>query len=187
MNDTTQDTPEADPSIISLIKKVKALSERGVAGEAAAAKAKLDQLLKKYKINLDDIFVDNDYHFYVFTLKSTLEEDLLVQITCATLGVKAVKWSAGSKGYRRLRLTPLQYADIDSQFQHYRKIMAADWAKLKSQFTAAFFYRNNIFGASSNEQHELTPEETEKLLETLALSKNMTRKPWLKAKGLIEG
>lgn len=48
-----------DQKLISLIKKLKAMEERGEPGERDVAKTKLENISKKYKINIDKILSDS--------------------------------------------------------------------------------------------------------------------------------
>lgn len=55
-----------DERLQNRIKKLQALAERGIGGEKIGAKAKLEELMKKYDISLADVEEDK-VDYYVFS------------------------------------------------------------------------------------------------------------------------
>lgn len=62
-----------------LLKKLKALAERGVGGEKASAEEKLSLLMNKYGISDEDLS-EEQVGLHEFHYKTTQERDLLYQI-----------------------------------------------------------------------------------------------------------
>lgn len=132
------ETPDLD-KIKSLITKVSELAKRGVDGEKESAKKKLEKLLNKYGININDINND-DKQKRIFRIKN--REDYL-----AVLG--HVIWDIVpnldiSENTRRLEvycnLTNEQYIEVAEKFDCYWKL----WCKEKEQFMLAFIIKNNL-------------------------------------------
>lgn len=66
--------------VIDKIKKLKELVDRGVDGEVFAAKRVIEQLCKKYDINIEDLFKE-EVKLYTFKIKynNKFEQQLLFQ------------------------------------------------------------------------------------------------------------
>ena len=62
-----------------LLRKLRALAERGVGGERQNAQKKLDELIKKYNIS-DEELEDEVAELYHFKYRGKRESALLVQI-----------------------------------------------------------------------------------------------------------
>ena len=71
-------TPE---KIRELIKKVKALADKGIGGESSSAKEKLKILCDRYNINPKEL-EEEDQREYFFILRDKNERDLLSNIIC---------------------------------------------------------------------------------------------------------
>ena len=54
--------------VIDKIKKLKELVDRGVDGEVFAAKRAIEQLCKKYDVNIEDLFKE-EVKLYTFKIK----------------------------------------------------------------------------------------------------------------------
>jgi hypothetical protein len=111
-------TPE---KTLELIKKVKALVDKGVGGESSSAKEKLKILCEKYNISesqLGDIDEKRDFYFI---LKDNHERELLKNITCMVLDVPAFKWRENNLCVK-ISLTNSQHRDIDDAFDYYKKM-----------------------------------------------------------------
>lgn len=111
-------TPE---KILELIRKVKALVDKGVGGESSSAKEKLKILCEKYNISesqLEDI--DEKYDYY-FILRDNNERELLKNITCMVLDVPSLKWREHNLCIK-ISLTNSQHRDIDEAFEYYKKM-----------------------------------------------------------------
>ena len=111
-------TPE---KILELIKKVKALVDKGVGGESSSAKEKLKILCEKYNISesqLEDIDEKRDYYFI---LRDNHERELLKNIICMVLEVSSFRWKENNSCVK-ISLTESKYRDIDDAFEYYKKM-----------------------------------------------------------------
>jgi hypothetical protein len=117
-------TPE---KILELIKKVKALVDKGVGGESSSAKEKLKILCERYNISesqLEDIDEKRDCYFI---LRDNHERELLKNIICMVLEVPSFRWRENNSCVK-MSLTESQYRDIDDAFEYYKK-MYEDYKK----------------------------------------------------------
>jgi len=107
--------------IIALIRKVKALADKGVRGEAVSAKEKLKRLCKKYNISENDLRDLEEKNDYILLFRDKNERELLLNIVCMVLDVPVFKWNE-NKLCAKIKLTESQYKDIISAFEYYQKM-----------------------------------------------------------------
>jgi hypothetical protein len=70
-------------SIKNKLKKLLALSERGVHGEADNARRLLEKLCKKYEVSIEELLDENQMKFYIFDIgKDAIYKDLFTQCFC---------------------------------------------------------------------------------------------------------
>lgn len=108
-------TPE---KIRELIKKVKALADKGVGGESISAKEKLKILCDRYNIDEKELEVEEQQDYF-FILRDKNERDLLTNIVCMVLDVPVTKWKERNNCIKIL-LTETQFHDINSAFSYYQ-------------------------------------------------------------------
>ena len=70
----------------NLIEKLQVLSDRGEAGEAQVAKEKLEIILGKYGVNIEDLSHHNLKQDRVFSYKDQWDQKILIQIATYYLG-----------------------------------------------------------------------------------------------------
>ena len=108
-------TPE---KIRELIKKVKALADKGVAGESISAKEKLRILCEKYNVDEKELEIE-EKRDYFFILRDRNERDLLTNIVCMVLDVPVTKWKERNNCVK-ISLTETQFDDINGAFSYYQ-------------------------------------------------------------------
>ena len=131
-----------------LLKKlecVKALAERGVAGEKAAAEALLASLMSKYGITEAEI-EDAEIRTYWIRYKTEYERKLIFQLAYMHLGSGhsfgcVGKYSGRSRKEVGVECTPAQYIEIEADFQFYREALAEEMGV----FYSAFIQKNELF------------------------------------------
>ena len=67
--------------IIDKIKKLKELVDRGVDGEVFAAKRAIEQLCKKYDVNIEELF-EEEKKLYTFKIKYNNKFDRQLLFQC---------------------------------------------------------------------------------------------------------
>lgn len=158
------------------LKKLKALAERGEGGEAANAKAMLDNLLKKNNMTLEDIEqeVKSDH---VFKVEGELNKRLIIQI-CKHVNRDIAIYHI-KRGYIRevggnilMQCTAAEYILIDQMYAHYRVVME----KEMDIFFSAFIAANSLFASYSDLSFEdLNQEQKERIARRDALARNIKR------------
>lgn len=119
------DDLRAPERIRDLIGKVKALADRGIEGERAAAQRKLDDLLKKYNVTLEEVSGDQEA-WRTFTFKTGWECQLLIQIVAMLLDIYKVP-SQKEKGLIRFNITIATRTDVFEAFSYYQPMLAAQY------------------------------------------------------------
>lgn len=154
---------------LDLLKKLHALSTRGVGGEKENAQAMLDGLLKKLGMTEDDL--DEEIAMKLeFKLKGR-NEKLLMQCMASVVGKDANIWKPRPEKSIYLECTMAQYLEITAKINFYQ---AAFDRELKI-FTSAFIQANRIFspeGMSAKANLKLTEED----LRMLKIAENIERR-----------
>lgn len=121
------DPNEAPERIRESIRKVKALADGGFEGERAAAQRKLDDLLKKYNVTLEEVSGDHEA-WRTFTFRTGWERQLLIQIVAMLLDTHRVQCEK-EKGIIRFKLTIATRTDVFEAFSHYQPMLAAQFER----------------------------------------------------------
>jgi len=127
-------------SIKEKILKVYELVKRGVDGEQSAAQKRLDTLLEKYNITLEDILSEEkkEYRF-----KKGHHHDKSILFQClAKFTTQDTYTKYHRKGYIDVELTKVEYLDLSEALEFYKKL----YRKEIKTFLSAFIYKHNIFG-----------------------------------------
>lgn len=174
-------------SIIETLKKILALREQGVDGEAAAAEALLQRMCNKYGISVDEL----------------LERDKTVQVCFKGVSDPHIrrllfgcyykvtnKSSLSYYKYGRaiiIELSPAEAIDLQELFSVMKKAFLKERKKQMSDLLDAFRLSNGLFsqgdGDSQSEQ-SLSPDELERLRRIAHLS--MTIRPTAVPRRMIQ-
>jgi hypothetical protein len=164
-------------SILSLLRKVKELAERGVDGERDAAAAKLVALMRKYKIKPVDLESQKVVivRFKYRTMNEKILGICLAQVTC---GRRDVDCRVLPRKTILIYMTKAQKLEWQSIYSHYVAALRKDMAL----FIAAFFHRQGIQPPPGEGGKDLTPEEISAILKMMGY---IERSPYVKMGSLI--
>ncbi len=159
-----------------LLKKLKALAERGVGGEREGAERKLRQLMKKYGVEQMEIDEEQENR-YEIKYSGRYEERLLSQIVFRvrndTEGQYRRMEGKGSRSVLIVKCTEAQKIQICIEFDFYRELLKEEQELLFQ----AFIQKHRIFRESSGESEEIrTPEEMERLERMWAMMQGLQDK-----------
>lgn len=157
--------------ILELAKKLQALSERGEGGEKLNAQAKLDELLKKHNITIDEL---NGEKITQFEFTSPLKHQRLMhQVMVMIVGPKyQIFGFKNSKTEFVTNCTHSQFIEFDMTFSFYSK----QYEKDLDLFYKAFVQRNRIFDRtpdSGRSWMDLTPDEIAEQRKVQQMSKGL--------------
>lgn len=126
-----------------LLRKIKALADKGTGGEKSSANAILTKLMDKYGIteeSIDEEHVETRW----FKYSDEIDKRLLCQVMYMVTGDAENCWvNKGKRKQRGCKCTILQGLEIEALFAFYRRQLKKD---LKI-FYSAFLFKNEIFPA----------------------------------------
>ena len=148
----------------ALLKKIKALAERGVDGERENAEALLAKLMEKYDISEEELAEDTrKRHDVEFHGKE--QKKLLRQVVFKVTGGFAYELVYRSSG-RTVRTqlgaecTPAEKVEIEFLFDFYTNL----WDREREAFLAAFIQKHRIFSMRDDlPAREISDEELAKI------------------------
>lgn len=145
--------------ILQKIKRVRALAERGIAGEQESAAATLDRLMKQYGITEADI-AEECRELAWFRYKTPIERKLLLQVIYAVTGRVGSGCVGTYTGRTRkqvgIECTAAERLEIQFDYDFFRAALEEEMER----FYSAFLIKNGIFPPEGKECEELPePEE----------------------------
>lgn len=131
--------------LLERLKGVKALAEKGSAGERDNAAALLTTLMKKHGISDADL-EGAEVSIHWIRYKTIYERKLLFQISYMHLGSGHASGCVGAYSGRKrkevgIKCTPAQFIEIEADYQFYRKALEEEL----DVFYSAFIQKNELF------------------------------------------
>lgn len=151
---------------IELIRKIKALAERGVDGEAINAKDLLLKMLNRHNLTIEDIEGEKqqDYFFKAHGINGTLLHQIAKRVNYA---LKVYEFPASKikeynlSGNLMVTCTPAEFIEIEQMFHVYSKLYKEE----SEVFYMAFLSANDLLATPPEDKQkstdDLTPEELE--------------------------
>lgn len=160
-----------------LLNKLKALADKGIAGEKIAAEKKLKQLMEKLGVTERDL-EENKEELYILKVKKDLGKygkDFLIQIIAYVYKekMKDLRGTVHSE-YIKLYITTDKYLEICALYDFY-------YAKLKDKFSlmySAFIDANELYSGTSDKMP--TKKELDRLLKVKAISGSIEKDEFYK-------
>lgn len=156
----------------ALLKKIRALAERGVGGEADNAEEILRRLMEKYGVSEDELD-EEERRRHDFEYHGKEQEKLLRQVVYKVTGGYAynlVYRASGRKVKTRLGAdcTAAEKVEIEFLFDFYTRL----WERERDAFLSAFIQKHRIFTI----RDDIEPQEAsrEELLKMQALMLGMS-------------
>lgn len=156
----------------ALLKKIRALAERGVGGEADNAEEILRRLMEKYGVSEDELD-EEERRRHDFEYHGKEQEKLLRQVVYKVTGGYAYNLVYRASGRRvKTRLgadcTAAEKVEIEFLFDFYTRL----WERERAAFLSAFIQKHRIFAI----RDDIEPQEVsrEELLKMQALMLGMS-------------
>ena len=156
----------------ALLKKIRALAERGVGGEADNAEEILRRLMEKYGVSEDELD-EEERRRHDFEYHGKEQEKLLRQVVYKVTGGYAynlVYRASGRKVKTRLGAdcTAAEKVELEFLFDFYTRL----WERERDAFLSAFIQKHRIFTI----RDDIEPQEVsrEELLKMQALMLGMS-------------
>lgn len=174
---------------LELAKKIKALADGGVGGEAENAKRILDDYIKKHGITEEDLnddkkifcFFDIEYSSY------RIEKGLLIQL-CAIMDIESmysdvprhIIKGAGGVGNCAVECTTAQSIELKLKFEFYKSQLIIRL----SEFMTAFYMKNELMKVrEENPSDPSDKEEVARQMKALRIAQGMERSDYYKQIG----
>lgn len=166
-----------DERLQNRIKKLQALAERGIGGEKIGAKAKLEELMKKYDISLADVEED-EVNYYVFSCLKKYLKRLLQQCILRVLDDVDTPIY---KPYRRqnaigVYCTAAQRLEILLDFEFYTNLFESEL----DLFMTAFIRKQDLYPSNVKcvtvSEYDISAEEYKHLLKLEAYMFNISKR-----------
>lgn len=147
-----------------LLRKVRALAERGVGGEAENAERLLARMMKKYGISEEELDEETRAR-HDFTYHGGEKKKILQQVVYKVTGgytYELIYTASGRKVRTQLGAdcTPAEKVEIEYLFDFYKRL----WEKEKDAFLAAYIQKHRIFAIRTDvEPQEISREEALKM------------------------
>lgn len=165
--------------IKKLINKVFELSEKGIDGERDSAKKKLEQLLKKHDLTLDDILGES-VEMKCFRVDNTEESvSILSHIIWKIAGINTEIQKHSKKHEVYCGISNSDYLQIKLMFEFYYN----SWLKEKKELSIAFILGNNL-GVDSG--HGNTDVDSETLKSIAKKMDSVNKKNYINGTKLIK-
>lgn len=171
-----------EEAIISKLRKLKNLADRGEQGEAINAKKLLLVLLNKYGLKYEEVFNEEVRKDYAFSYSSKEEKMLFFNCIANVFGTKSEIWKEcyhykNGKMIWYLKLTPLEYALFKDFWEFHRKYWKDYIKNQMNLLMRAYINSQGIFDISPKEEREElkmpSPKELKELWAVMALSEQM--------------
>lgn len=144
--------------ILLKIRKLQALAERGVGGEATNAKILLSALCEKYGID-ESKLDEEEKQWYEFEMR-TLVQKLFLQLYVSIYGTterylqEVELWKRGRKKIVKCKLTRAEYIEFSQLWEWHRKNYLAERKRMRELFKIAYFDKFKMYASKTCDEYE---------------------------------
>lgn len=157
---------------IELLKKLKALAERGEGGEKEGAEKKLRDLMDKYGI--DELEFDEEkVRKHEIKYKGAEQRKILIQTAYKIFGntenIYRYTTGKGSRNTLLVECTEAQMMQLRIEFEFYKDL----WEEELGVFLSAFVQKHELFGTGSGAEEDYTEEKKEEIKRMFVMMQGM--------------
>lgn len=169
MNET-----EKYESLKAKLRKLAALDERGVGGEAENARRLMEQICREHGVSLDEVLNVEETKWYRFEIgRRKTDLDLFMQCYSKVTGNRRLSYLRENRSEISVELTAYQYAEISSLFEWHKENFKRDVENLMATLFQAYCSKHSLYRERSDDEPDeelnLTPEDIRRLMAALAL------------------
>ena len=156
-------------SIKNKLKKLLALAERGVQGEADNARRLLEKLCKEHGVSIEELLDENQLKYYRFDIgRNAIYKDLFTQCFCKVAQKVSLRYRQVSRSQIAVEMTALQYAELASLFEWHKANFNKDFEDMKKNILLAYCRKHHLYSnVKLDNDRELTEEERKRLIKIL--------------------
>lgn len=144
--------------ILLKIRKLQALAERGVGGEATNAKILLSALCEKYGID-ESKLDEEEKQWYEFEMRTSVQK-LFLQLYVSVYGtteryLKEVElWKRGRKKIVKCKFTRAEYIEFSQMWEWHRKNYLAERKRMRGLFQIAYYDKFKMYASETCDEYE---------------------------------
>lgn len=144
--------------ILLKIRKLQALAERGVGGEATNAKILLSALCEKYGID-ESKLDEEEKQWYEFEMRTSVQK-LFLQLYVSIYGTterylqKVELWKRGRKKIVKCKFTRAEYIEFSQLWEWHRKNYLAERKRMRELFKIAYFDKFKMYASETCDEYE---------------------------------
>lgn len=144
--------------ILLKIRKLQALAERGVGGEATNAKILLSALCEKYGID-ESKLDEEEKQWYEFEMRTSVQK-LFLQLYVSVYGtteryLKEVElWKRGRKKIVKCKFTRAEYIEFSQMWEWHRKNYLAERKCMRELFQIAYYDKFKMYASETCDEYE---------------------------------
>ena len=122
---------EVQESIKDKLRKLAALAERGMEGEAANAKRAIERICQQYGIRLEDMLEEDKKRYHIRVGRNPMQRQLFNQCYGVVVGTGKITYWNISRDTIAVELTPLQYAELVSMWEWHQSNFTRDLEEMQ--------------------------------------------------------
>ena len=144
--------------ILLKIRKLQALAERGVGGEATNAKILLSALCEKYGID-ESKLDEEEKQWYEFEMRASVQK-LFLQLYVSIYGTterylqEVELWKRGRKKIVKCKFTRAEYIEFSQLWEWHRKNYLAERKRMRELFKIAYFDKFKMYASETCDEYE---------------------------------
>ena len=159
------------------LKKLLALAERGVQGEAENARRLLEKLSKEYGISIEELLDENKKEWHIFDVgKDKTYKDLFSQCYFSIVNGNSMSYKSVSRRKIAIELTAMQYAELVSLYEWHKANFIKDLEDLKENILLAYCRKHSLYSkkeSDDDKSSELSPEDIKRLWKIMCLQDSL--------------
>lgn len=162
-------------SIKSKLKKLLALAERGIGGEADNARRLLEKLCKEYGISLEGLLDENKKEWYIFDIgRNEIYKALFAQCYFSIINGESMPYRTISQSKIAVELTAMQDAELIGLYEWHKDNFNKDLEDMKQNILIAYCRKHHLYNdAMTDDDAELTADERKRLLKILFMQESL--------------
>ena len=164
-------------SIKNKLKKLLALAEQGVRGEAENARRLLEKLCKEHGVSIEELLDENQLKYYRFDIgRNAIYKDLFTQCFCKVAQKVSLGYRQVSRSQIAVEMTALQYAELASLFEWHKANFNKDLEDMKKNILLAYCRKHHLYSdvkPDNDNDRELTEEERKRLIKILFMQEGL--------------
>lgn len=144
--------------ILLKIRKLQALTERGVGGEATNAKILLSALCEKYGID-ESKLDEEEKQWYEFEMRTSVQK-LFLQLYVSIYGTterylqEVELCERGRKKIVKCKFTRAEYIEFSQLWEWHRKNYLAERKRMRELFKIAYFDKFKMYASETCDEYE---------------------------------